>query len=127
MHAIYKLVALCVVVMLAPSAFALREKTVGYYGYVYGSNGDYCTCKVGPCNPLTESELLGEKTFYCDGTTSAWGVTSGCFNYTTITYGATCTLSPSAAPSTLVKESAAKPAIVNERTARQTEMTVLPR
>jgi hypothetical protein len=79
-------VALATLLLVQP-AFAIRERTVSYYGYIYGSDGVYCACRIGPCG---YDDLLGEKTFYCDGTTSSWGITEGCFTRTETTYGDYC-------------------------------------
>lgn len=77
-----------VLLTLTPAAFAtFRERTVSYYGYVYGSNGVYCSCQIGPC---AYDDILGEKTFHCDGTTSSWGITEGCFTRTVVTFGDQC-------------------------------------
>jgi hypothetical protein len=85
-----------IMLILAPATFGLvREKTTSYYGYVYGSNGVYCACKIGPCG---YDDLLGEKTVYCDGSSSSWGITEGCFTRTEITYGDYCYAEAAMAP-----------------------------
>jgi hypothetical protein len=73
--------------MTSPASATFRERTVSYRGYAYGSAGNYCSCQVGPCG---FDDLLGQKTFYCDGTTSSWGITEGCFTRIITTFGETC-------------------------------------
>jgi len=90
-----------VILALAPAAFALRERTVSYYGYVYGSDGVYCSCRIGPCG---FDDILGEKTFYCDGSTSSWGITEGCFTRTVVTFGEECPAELAAAASDQLSE-----------------------
>lgn len=66
--------------MVGLPAFAspTHERTYSYYGYNYGpTNDDHCTCRVGPCFP----ELLGQKTYSCNGAVYSWGITTGtCFD-----------------------------------------------
>jgi hypothetical protein len=85
-----------VLLTLAPAALAFQEKTTSYYGYIYGSNGVYCRCQIGPCG---YDDLLGEKTLHCDGTTSSWGITEGCFTRTVVTWGDQCPAELAAATS----------------------------
>jgi hypothetical protein len=92
------LLATLTLLVLTPRAFALfRERTVSYYGYVYGSDGDYCTCKISPCG---YDDLLGETTYSCDGTSSSWGITDGCFTRTVTTYGDYCYQAPAGTATT---------------------------
>ena len=48
---------------LAATALPTEMRTYSYYGYVYGQNGNYCNCQIGPCAP----DLIGQKTITCDG------------------------------------------------------------
>jgi hypothetical protein len=90
--------------MLALTFFAsssdalFRERTAHYWAWTYGDgvpaySAEYdCSCRISPCAPTYE--IVGEKTYYCDGTTSEWGYVDHACADKTITYGNYCYQSP---------------------------------
>ena len=89
------LVLACLAMGFAPTADAmLRERTVHYWAYTEGDgipifraqNG--CSCVVGPCNPTWE--IVGERTYFCDGTSEEWGYVDHECASTTVTFGPVC-------------------------------------
>lgn len=81
-------------VFASSSSAVLRQRTVHYWAWTYGTgvpaySPDYdCECRVGPCAPAYE--IVGEKTFYCDGTTTQWGYVGHACADITLTLGPLC-------------------------------------
>lgn len=72
----------------------LRERKVQYWAWTYGDGvpafrpENNCSCVVGPC-PATY-EIVGEKTYSCDGTTSEWGYVDYACTDTRLMLGPLC-------------------------------------
>ena len=69
------------VTLLAADAYAspTEERTYTYYGFYHGYvDGQYCICKIGPCSQY--GDVIGQKTYACNGAVYSWGITQGtCF------------------------------------------------
>ena len=92
---IYTVLVVLLVIGLATAAYAvLRERTTHYWAYTYGDGipafqpGTGCTCVVGPCPGFYE--IVGERTFNCDGTTTEWGYVDHPCTDKTYTSGSWC-------------------------------------
>lgn len=72
----------------------LREKTFHYWAYTYGDGvpayrpENNCSCVVGPCAPVYE--VVGEKTYSCDGSTNEWGYVDHPCATKTVSLGPLC-------------------------------------
>lgn len=81
--------------LLASSSGAdFRERTDHFWAWTYGGgipaySPEYgCYCRVGPCAPVYE--IVGERTYHCDGTTSEWGYVDHPCADTTGSWGPYC-------------------------------------
>jgi len=86
---------LALIIGFATAGYAvLRERTVHYWAYTYGDGmpalrlENNCSCVVSPCP--TVYEIVGERTYHCDGTTSEWGYVDHPCADKTYTFGQVC-------------------------------------
>lgn len=85
---------LALTVLASSSSAILRERTVHFWAWTYGDGipafraENNCTCVISPC-PFAY-EIVGERTYFCDETTSEWGYVDHPCADKTITFGPYC-------------------------------------